>query len=633
MVNFEETEFQKINNLIEKRILNEALVEIKKCEKKPSKEEEYYLQLKLLYCRYLIAMGEFTNAKTVVNDLIQELKNKNNLHLMIEAKIEQILVYLLLSEYDECSKLIYSTEILLNSLNDDYSNKLQYKANVKLSKGIIYRYRGYLEESQKLLEDSSKLFEIIGDRKRKANALLIIGQIFLHKSDFSTSIKYFQDCLKIYTEIGYKSHTISTLNRLGDLYYQKGDMDRALEYFEDSMKICNETDEKLKIAETSQNMAILYNKKGELKKALDLLQKAEKILEIIGNKLQLSRVYTNLGINHLQKGDLKKTLHYFNKKLEISKESGSVADIALAQSNIGYIYSEIGKLDSALEFLKKSLKIYEKIEDSISIARTQHNIANIYASKGKIAESLEFFEKSLEIRFSLGNKYDISNTLFRLIDLNIEINDPARAKYFLTLLKDITKEENQKLLKIRYRLAYATVNAYTTDKELINESYKIFKQFSSDESIDFNLLIFSKIKAGMILFEKFTFSGDKEVLRELYEVLTSLEQILKNKSFYKLYLMTTFLKGKLNFIEMYLDEAEVLFKETLNNALNSGFHTIVKLCKEEIESIKMLRIPKISENKFNTQKLGKKLINEQIEATRSYMTWLKLQSNFSDAKI
>jgi tetratricopeptide (TPR) repeat protein len=462
----------------------------------------------------------------------------------------------------------------------DTSHDFRYDAIILKSR-ILYK-KGFLDEALKLslgiVDDLSN--RSIDDQELNGHNLNNIGLIYQKKGELDTALEYHQTSLQIFEESGNKQDIAKIFMNIGNIYLRKGEFDTALEYYQKSLQIREEIGNKQDISGSLNNIGIIYLSKGELEAALEYHQKSLQIREEIGNKQDISGSFNNIGNIYQRKGELDTALEYYQKGLQIIEEIGNKQDISKAFNNIGNIYQKKGELDTALEYHQKSLHIREDIGNNQDIATTFNNIGHIYSSKGELDTALEYYQKSLQIRKGIGNPLELSQSLFSIIDLMLT-EDKKLAKQYLAQLQQSAKENDNKVISQRSRLAEALILKSSNRGRLIAKAQDILEIIIQEEIVNFAITRDAMLNLCEILLIEYKNFEEDEILEEASDLLNQLYSKAQEQSSFSLSIESLILKARIKIIHGEFNQATKFLEQARLFAEERGITGLIPKIEQE----------------------------------------------------
>lgn len=453
----------------------------------------------------------------------------------------------------------------------------------EFDKGLIA-----VEEGRRLLEGTQ--FEQAGKKarelsRRKAELLCNGGIIHWYKGDLDKAIEYHQSSMQIMEELEDLPGMANVYNNLGLVYWSKGDLERSVEYHLRSHAINEMIGDKKKIAASLNNLGNVYCMKGDLDDALDVYQRSLAIKEELGLKGDTATTLINIGsVCHL-KGELDLAMDYYQKSLVISEELGNKPNIALAINNLGDIYMLRGELGQALEYFQKALKLYQELGFKQEIALSLSNLGGLYWKKESIEQSLQCYRQSLAMYEEMHNAPYAALVLFNLLWIALEKEDPSMAEQYLSNLEQINKNNDNKVIDQRYRVAKALWLKSSKRSRHRLEAVKMLEDVAEEKVRDHTLAVTAMIHLCDLLLSELKVTGEEELFGEIKELTSRLLNISTKQSSHLLLAEVYLLQSKLALIELDMGQARKLLAQAHAIAEEKGLTSLARLITRERNSL------------------------------------------------
>ena len=559
--------------------------------------------------KLLLDKGDYENAVELVETIssreIQSINDKMTLLLLnIQLRIK-------IGELDKAS-LIVEEFFLIDHIQDNplqVIDALVLKAEISWRLGTFDEGLQSVQHGQKLLANLGK-DEEIETRNRKKKLLHQGGIIYWYKGNLNQAAYFHEQCLEISEEENDKKGIADSFNNLGLIYQSKGEFNKALEYFQKTLKIYEELREKNSISKSLNNIGIVYSLKGDQKRALHFLQRTHEIKVELNNKHDIALSLVNLGVIYRMQGDLNNALEYYQRGQRIYEDINNKKGIALALNNLGDVYQLKGDLNLALEYYQESLTLYEELGINQDIAMSLVNIGELYRTKRNPEWALRYFNRSLAIYEDLKNDHSIVTVLYQLILLSLECDEPKIAETHLERLRQIFERAENQIVRHRYLIAQAI---WLKSKKRTRHKMKaeeILAEVVAEEVVDHALTVTAMIHLCDLLLFELKMTGEDNILLEVKDLTKKLHKIAKEQSSHSLLTETYVLQSKLALLELDINKAQNLLNVALLNAEDKGLRTLAI----KIYSEKTLLETQIEKWKYLIKR--KAPLNERLELTR-----------------
>jgi signal transduction histidine kinase/predicted negative regulator of RcsB-dependent stress response len=541
--------------------------------------------------------ADYKKAITLLNQIIESKETgDDSLINLVAAYLLKSEICLTTGDFVESNKWLDNADETLGKLKENVTPEYNlWNARMLNLKGLVSEKKLKLDEAQNYFKSALKIFESVKSKQDIANTLHNLGFLHERKGKFDNAISFYNRSHEIRKKLANKYDIATSLKQIGTVYGKKGNLDRALIIFNESLKIREEVGNQYEIAKLLINIGIIYKLKGKFNEALEVLNKALRISKEVNDQENTSIAISNIGNILLDTGQLDKALNTYKMALPTFEASGDSQKIASLQKNIGLIYQRKGELNLALEYYQNSLKSRELIGNKEDIARSLHSIAIIYLykgeldgsldhldrthgilkqignhleissvlkdkgiifqRKGKFSEAENHFKKSLQIRKKIGNELEISETLYHLILLHIEIQSNKYDKYYNNL-KKISASSQNRVIKIRSRLAEAAILQTSSRMTKKVEAHELFEKVIEEDLVDYELTVFAMLNLCEFLLLELKSSGEKEVLVEIQTILEKLYEMATDQESHLLLVEILIIQSKLALLDYDMAEAE-----------------------------------------------------------------------------
>ncbi|MFX0092033.1 MAG: tetratricopeptide repeat protein [Candidatus Hodarchaeota archaeon] len=404
-------ELIRAERLMEEENFDEALQILDMLEKSTDLVSGERLQCYILRSILLNKLGKLEAALKLTDQIIRENQALKQPSYTVDALIQRTIALMSQGKFDEGLDSIKKAEKTLKILEVSHTPEFKRKkALVIHQKGTLYWYKGDLDQSLQLYQQSLDLRKEGGNKKDISASLNNIGLVYWQKGELTRSLEYLHKSLALKEGISNKQDIALSLNNLGIVYMQQGDLNQALEYYQRSRKLYEEINNPQLIARTLNNLGIVYTQKGEINLALECYHQSFLILSKIGNKQELASALDNLGVGYWHKGDSKRALEYLRQSLALYREIGSNFYISEALFNLISITSQINVFNEAQEYLQQ-LQTIEQANSNKLITQRYH-LAHAMIMKAEDVPTKDLSFKSL---YNILNQLVTANQLLRKI--------------------------------------------------------------------------------------------------------------------------------------------------------------------------------------------------------------------------
>ncbi|MFX1590224.1 MAG: hypothetical protein ACFFC1_18980 [Promethearchaeota archaeon] len=422
---------------------------------------------------------------------------------------------------------------------------------------------GKLEEAIQLINESGKEKPLSGDEKIS---------YYLLKSSLSLYLFQNQNILTYAEKASQESQNLGISLQLLDVYIQMAmglihrfKSEETLGFLvkaEDMLKML--TKEPLtELLERQATMAYIkawfYDDQNEKDKALEYAQRGLEMRETIDHKADIGISLWQIGWIYFR-GDNDLALKYVEQCIDYCEKINYQNCIQKCNMLKGLIYFWKGEIDLALKYFKLSNTLLDELpkesKNEFSAAQLFHLIGMVYQEKNKLDRAKEYFETALVIKEKVGAYFAKVMTLDELISLALYKRDLKDAEKYLKEMKRISDQEDNKFLKLCYRVNMAKLLKLSPLSSSRAKAEKILKESLDDKVADSEAKIISLLNLSDLLLVKLGKTNDLKVLDEIQVYITQLHDIVKNQKSYRLLAETYLLRAKLELLTLNLKESQ-----------------------------------------------------------------------------
>jgi len=331
-----------------------------------------------------------------------------------------------------------------------------------------------------------------------------------------------------------------------------------------------------------QALLVIYK---DLPRALSLVKKS---LQLVKEKNE-TKIYAFLkyreGKINAQKGNLNQSLTCFEECLVYGEFLNSKQIINNTLISIGEIYRLKGNLNKAVELYNDALINYQEKENIFGISQVFNNIGIVYFSKGEFNLALDFFDKSINYAKLVKFNYIIAESTYYLTKLHILLGQISKAQEYLKELKKLSRKEKNKFLSFYAKLTEASVlkerKRFVSQAKAISLLHSIIRTNEIYNEIN----IHAMLNLTEILLEELTIFNESEIIDELKDINIQLLKIAEMQISRSLLAEAYWLKGKINLIQLNLDEAQEDLLKAQEIAFSQGLDNLAQKISLEYDSI------------------------------------------------
>ncbi len=302
-------------------------------------------RLRLAEASCLRRLGDLTGAAALVNGVIATEWPETRLQAMIAlAKVNEQA-----SEYDKAIAILQVALELAEPMSRE-------AAQIWGILGLVYGYRGPMEERLKAHKQALAINVALADRLQTAECHNMLGMIYKDLGEYDEAIAHTNQALAIAEEMNHRESIGQFRHRMGVIYWRMGDIDQSKIWYEKSLTVATE----------------------------------------INHKRLLSILFGGLGILAKRQRDYDEALRYYWRAIQLGKDLGDRSIQAVYMGNIGNVYLDLGQYDRAIEHLEQAAALDKAIGAMGGVARHQGNMGDAFRIQRRFAEALPYFEAAIE---------------------------------------------------------------------------------------------------------------------------------------------------------------------------------------------------------------------------------------------
>jgi tetratricopeptide (TPR) repeat protein len=266
-----------------------------------------------------------------------------------------------------------------------------------------------LDSSIYYLEQAIILSKNLGVDSVLAQSYSRTGRIYILAGISDRGLGYLYESLRLFEKLGDNRKRIAVLNNIGTIHYRNNDLDKALSQFLDIEKIVEENKEQLGDfyyliqANLQNNIGIIYDNKKEIDKALEVYMKGLTMSQKAKDFSAMGNLYTNIGKSYQLKKQYSLAQTNFEEAYRIRKEQNDQYGVSRSLGHLGTLYLELGDYTKAQEFLESGLVAAKEIRSLDTQSNTAEILYEVYEKQGDYRNAFETLRFQKIIDDSLKN--------------------------------------------------------------------------------------------------------------------------------------------------------------------------------------------------------------------------------------
>ncbi|GBE93395.1 Fis family transcriptional regulator [Nostoc cycadae WK-1] len=366
------------------------------------------------------------------------------------------------------------TSLLLLPLSANSNQPIdaqQYRANLLLNLGNRQLTNGQFKSALTSLQESLRLYQIIGDRTGEATALFRIADAYFTLGRYRTAISFYKQSLQLTQDFANQSMTVQIFEHLSNTYTNLGDEKLAKKYQEQATTLKKDignpdreaaflgnvgldhdaaTEYKQAIAfysqqfttakgnnnyqlqiDSLQNLAATYCKLGQYPQAIATYQQQLRLAQELSNNSLVSLTFKQIAETYQKQGDFKAAIAFYQQQLKLTDKSQKFEVIR----QLGRVYTFAKDYDKAIALYQEQLDFAKANKDNYNQGTALNNLAFVYLNSNKLDDAETTLQASIKnwksLRLELGNTIDYAaeqrNTYNLLQQVLITQNQPEDA--------------------------------------------------------------------------------------------------------------------------------------------------------------------------------------------------------------
>jgi tetratricopeptide (TPR) repeat protein len=298
----------------------------------------------------------------------------------------------------------------LRQIEQGLGEQPEFKSELMLTMGVVYRELGLYDTSSTLLEDALQLRQqyFPTGSVELAESMDQLGTLLLLRGEHESALVLHKDALAIYQKKYDEFHPqiVNSYLNIGYDFFRRGEYEQAEQYYDKSLAIGLETlgDRHESIARAYVHLGTIRGERGEYNRSIEYIKRGIAIYaKTLGDDHpDIAYAYSGLARDYYRKGDIDLAIEFMEKTLAIYTETLGVEHPKVAltgYNNIGILYSAKGEHDQAIGYYNKSLSLAHKSlgNDHPRLAASYTNLGFAYFEKGDYEQAIENNEKAVSI--------------------------------------------------------------------------------------------------------------------------------------------------------------------------------------------------------------------------------------------
>ncbi len=286
---------------------------------------------------------------------------------------------------------------LLKTENKNYF--LLKKASMLDQLGHYYRVDTEFVSSLKVLQESLKIKESIGETYTLSTTYRSLGRLYLHKKNTVKGFQFYNKAFDASKKYKNAKEYVNDLCALSAYYLSHNQQEKGKAYAEKAFKYADSIDYSKGKSSAIFRFSRYARKKKDYQTAISYSKKNSKICKENNDNVSLEKVYKNLGYAYRKLKQPEKAVFYYKKSLDLLIEVGLEGHIANRCLSLSNAYTDLGNHERAFAYSRgykrqqikdmniKSIKEFAELEAKYTYERQKAIDSIRLTERQKIKES------------------------------------------------------------------------------------------------------------------------------------------------------------------------------------------------------------------------------------------------------
>jgi CHAT domain-containing protein/Tfp pilus assembly protein PilF len=295
----------------------------------------------------------------------------------------------------------------------------------------VFGVQGKLAPAQRLVEESLRIYERVGDLAGQAEEWNGIGNIKGNLAEIPAALDAYRKAYDLWSSAGDRTGVARALNNLGATHRVLADLDEALTAYEQALSVFESLGDRGRAAVVTNNIGLVHFDRGEYPEALDYCSRSLALQEALGDRYRIAVALNCLGSIHRAQGAYARALDVFHRALKLRQELGDLWGSLETWNNIGTVHFSQGEYRRAIDAYKRALRMNAQMGGNVQVAEGLQNIAAAAWRLGERPRAIANYHESLRVSERDGYKNIAAQNLHDLGRMALEEGRLAEAKGLL----------------------------------------------------------------------------------------------------------------------------------------------------------------------------------------------------------
>lgn len=270
------------------------------------------------------------------------------------------------------------------------------------------------------VEESSRIYESVGDRYGLASTLEVTGLVLLDRSDYPGAVAKFNDELAIAQAVGNRKAEASALNNMALVFKQQGNSPEAEKMFERVLPVFQEISDRSNYANVLINIAGVKQDDGDFSGAQKTYNQALGAFDEINDQSGRATSLTGIGTTLDGLGDSAGAKKKFEQAIALDLASGQANPSADKLVDLGDALQHLGDLAEARKNYENALTVSRATADNSMAAYALTGLGDLEVKGANFPEAHKDYDEALKLRQDLREKDNAATTQVAMATLAVE---------------------------------------------------------------------------------------------------------------------------------------------------------------------------------------------------------------------
>ncbi len=274
--------------------------------------------------------------------------------------------------------------------------------------GRFHHGRGAAQPALEAWREAAALFEEQGESRRLAPLLCDIANILRDRGDHKQALTLYEQALVVLNNVKDAATRGLVLSNVANMYTDTGDAETAQSFYEDAIRIARDTGDRAAESLRLGNLGWFYVLTGRPRDAVDALEQALKISNQLGQPLLQAVQRDNLASAHARLSDYTAAESLHRQALKLVEGLGETRWEGVFHSNYGETLARQGKHAEALPSFERALGLARDAGDNLTSVRTLWRLADLQREMQDFEVAQTNYEKAINNAQAIGAQRDLA---------------------------------------------------------------------------------------------------------------------------------------------------------------------------------------------------------------------------------